>query len=98
MGVACVDAYAYTEQAAARGRAGSITSISVDQGEAPSNPGLSPGSRTPQLGLILPSSPQPAEQPRTLVCVHVFVCVYVDVWCGYGGQLANFVLGVEIPP
>lgn len=60
------DAYAYTAQAVARGWAGSITiSISVDQGEAPSNPGLSPGSHTPQLGLILPSS-LPAEQQRAL--------------------------------
>lgn len=99
VGVACVDAYTYTVEAAARGWARGITiSISVDQGEAPSNPGLYPGSRTPQLGLILPSSLQPAEQRRTLVCVHLFVCVYMGVWCGYGGQLANFALGMEIPP
>jgi len=66
------DSYVYMAQAAARGWAGSITiSISVDQGEAPGNPGLSAGSHTLQLGLILPSSLQPAEQLRTLLCVLV---------------------------
>lgn len=80
--------------AAARGQAGSITiSISADQPEAPSNPGLSPGSHTPQLGLILPSSLLAAEQQRT-VCV----CLYMGVLCGCRGQLVDFVLGVEICP
>lgn len=52
--------------AAAWGRAGTITiSISVDQREASSNPGFSPGSRTPQLRLILPSFLLTAEQEGT---------------------------------
>lgn len=76
------DAYVYTAQAAAEGmgRAGSITiSISVDQGEAPSNPGLSPGSHTPQLGLI-PPPPFNQQNNREYWCVrNVFVCIYVWV-------------------
>lgn len=77
-GVACSGSY--MAQAAGRGLAGSITiSISEDQGEAPSNPGLSAGSHTSQLELILPLLP-----PTRRTTENTAVSLKMGVCCGCG--------------
>lgn len=76
MGVVCIWCVCCS-QLGGGGWAGGITiSISADQREAPSNPGLSPGSNTLLLGLIVPSSLLAAEQ-QWAVCVDMVKVVWL---------------------